>query len=238
MSFAMLPAELRSLIWEFALPKPRFHLIKSNKMTTKKNIPVLFQINQESREFALKHMPLIFDGTNLAGCDDYHFNYFNPRIDTLCLYDTSDNFKFFMGPWYWHGIPEIAPIKECDMVKSIEIKQKNGFRLPLVSKTGYFQNLERLVVRFQESFRLNTRLNVGGPAEHANRIVDLVVQDSRPYYAFFRRQVADGKIAVIPDIVFILTRSDVRFILSAGVSTLEFSGTRTVMNKAVKELFD
>ncbi|KAF7924625.1 uncharacterized protein EAE97_010576 [Botrytis byssoidea] len=100
MSFSMLPAELRAIIWEFAILKPRSHIVKSNQMMKKNKIPVLFQINHESREFALKYMPLLFDGTNLAGCDDLHFNYFNPKIDTLCLYDMDENIAFFMGPRY------------------------------------------------------------------------------------------------------------------------------------------
>ncbi|TGO60007.1 hypothetical protein BCON_0039g00380 [Botryotinia convoluta] len=191
-------------------------------MTKKKNILVLFQINHESREFALKHMPLLFDGTNLAGCDDFHFNYFNPKIDTLCLYDMTDNNNFFMGPRNFFerirpDIPEIAPIKECDMVKSIEIRNLTKDTDSLLSKTRPF---------------------FSSPADQANTIIYMMTSWAIEYYRFFSQQVALGKIAAIPDIVFIITKADARFILSTGVSTLEFSGTRTVMNKAVENLLN
>ncbi|KAF7913504.1 uncharacterized protein EAE98_011529 [Botrytis deweyae] len=243
MSFSMLPPELRAIIWEFALPKPRSHIVKSNQMTTKKKkIPVLFQINHESREFVLKHMQLLFEGTNLAGCEDFHFIYFNPKIDTLCLYDMDVNFKFFIGPrkFSQRGEPhpdtwEVAPIKECDMVKSLEIKKGRKATHSLLSKTGYFRNLERLVVRFQKSFGESLYPPFySSPAHRANTIIFWMTSWAMFYYRFFSLQVTRGKIAAIPDIVFIITKADARFILSTGVSTLEFSGTRTVMNKAVE----
>ncbi|KAF7909267.1 hypothetical protein EAE99_011482 [Botrytis elliptica] len=242
MSFSMLPPELRAIIWEFALPKPRSHIVKSNQMTTKKKkIPVLFQINRESREFVLKHMQLLFEGTNLAGCEDFNFIYFNPKIDTLCLYDMEDNFKFFMGPrnFFLRGVRpdnwEVAPMKECDMVKSLEIKNVTKDTDSLLSKTGYFRNLERLVVRFQKSFgEALYPPFYSSPAHQANTIIFWMTSWAMTYYRFFSLQVTRGKIAAIPDIVFIITKADARFILSTGVSTLEFSGTRTVMNKAVE----
>ncbi|TGO77162.1 hypothetical protein BELL_0120g00150 [Botrytis elliptica] len=235
MSFSMLPPELRAIIWGFALPKPRSHIVKSNQMTTKKKkIPVLFQINRESREFVLKHMQLLFEGTNLAGCEDFHFIYFNPKIDTLCLYDMEDNFKFFMGPrnFFLRGVRpdnwEVAPIKECEMVKSLEIKNVTKDTDSLLSKTG-------LVVRFQKSFgEALYPPFYSSPAHQANTIIFWMTSWAMTYYRFFSLQVTRGKIAAIPDIVFIITKADARFILSTGVSTLEFSGTRTVMNKAVE----
>ncbi|KAF7853578.1 uncharacterized protein EAF02_011883 [Botrytis sinoallii] len=242
MSFSMLPFELRAMIWEFALPKPRSHIVKSNQMTKKKKIPVLFQINKESREFVLKHMQLLFEGTNLAGCEDFHFIYFNPKIDTLCLYDMDDNFKFFMGPrnFAQRGEPhpdtrEVAPIKECDMVKSLEMKNETKDAKSLLSKTGYFRNLERLVVRFETSFRPQLCSQFfSSPGHLADSIICMMTSWAMSYYRFFSLQVMRREIAAIPDIVFIITKADARCILSSGVSTLEFSGTRTVMNKAVE----
>ncbi|TGO41391.1 hypothetical protein BHYA_0022g00300 [Botrytis hyacinthi] len=221
MSFSMLPAELRAMIWEFSLPKPGSHIVKTNQMTKKKKIPVLFQINYESREFALKHMPLLFDGTNIAGCDDSYFNHFNPKINTLCLYDMDENVTFFMGPRYYPRrndieFPESAPIKECDIVKSIEFKGWTSNKKSLLRKNRIFSKPPKT------------------SPDQKNAIIHLMTSLAEDYYRFFSLRVTRREIAAIPDIVFIITKADARFIFSTSVSTLEFSGTRTVMNKAVE----
>lgn len=192
-------------------------------------------------------MPLLFDGTNLAGCDDFHFIYFNPKIDTLCLYDMSENVTFFMGPRYYPryypprydiDFPEMAPIKECDMVKSIEFTGWATNEKSLLSKTGYFRNLERLVVRYRESLKpyFHSPLFTS-PAGKAYSMIDMMTKRAKYYYKFFSRRVRRREIAAMPDIVFIITKADARFILSTGVSTLKFSGTRAVMNKVVENRY-
>ncbi|KAF7948701.1 hypothetical protein EAE96_007895 [Botrytis aclada] len=244
MSFSMLPPELRNLIWEFALPGPRSHIVETSQTIKKKKIPLVLQINQESREFALKLMPVLFDGTNVAGCDNCQFTYFNSKIDTLRFpgfRDTSERFDFFMGPRYPRRIlgRPAAPVKECDMVKSIEISGWMPYHKCFeLNKTGYFRNLERLVVRQQPFENCPYQLSSPGPADRAQAyiIIHEMTWKAIKYYEFFEQQVKLGNIAAIPDIVFIFTKADARLILSTGASTLDFSGTRAVMNKAVENM--
>ncbi|TGO57232.1 hypothetical protein BOTNAR_0206g00180 [Botryotinia narcissicola] len=120
-----------------------------------------------------------------------------------------EDIAFFMGPRYHlqrHDIdfPEITPIKECDMVKSIEVRCLAP--------------------------DMNSLLT-----DPANAIIHAMTSSAMKCWEFFSRQVELRKIAAIPDIIFIVTKADARFILSTGVSTLEFSGTRTVMNKVAEK---
>lgn len=97
--FPKLPTELRLMIWRAARPGPRTIELKwrndIGRWTSIAKPPVILQVNAESREEALKHYQLWFDGTSVPSEDGGKYSrnanlpmrtiYFDNRIDTAYL---------------------------------------------------------------------------------------------------------------------------------------------------------
>ncbi|CZT05479.1 uncharacterized protein RAG0_11548 [Rhynchosporium agropyri] len=100
--FPKLPAELRLMIWELALPGERIvriqEFVESSPhdrilqayqcIGSKARVPTLLHVCHESRTLALKHYTIILKNRLLKP------TYFNPDLDTLLFASLSDLFKF------------------------------------------------------------------------------------------------------------------------------------------------
>ncbi|KAI9649645.1 hypothetical protein NHQ30_002226 [Ciborinia camelliae] len=200
--FGDLPIEIRFMIWELTLPGPRSHIIKSNSMVTRvktRRIPMALKVNFESRDFALKKLTLLFGGTNLIGSENCHALYFNPKLDTLCLFAHRNTFHFLMGPCYnqtrldfdaitWQyghrAIQQPEPIRECDMVTSLEFPKVRRQRLV---DTAYFRNLKKLTIRYS-SYLLDYTSQLEDPLERARVNVDFLIEQGQRVYQVFKRE--------------------------------------------------
>ncbi|KAF7879226.1 hypothetical protein EAF04_000423 [Stromatinia cepivora] len=258
MSWSELPIEIRFTIWELTFPGPRTIIVTSNEIKSKDKIPVAFHVNYESRKHIGGLMSFLFEGTNLVGSENCQFLYFNSKIDTLFLDDSSDlgKFQFLIGPCWnqrWldsfikvpRGFHHLAiqnpeSIKECDMVTSLEIRQG----INKLDQVCFFKNLEKFTIRYNEYLMACAPRDLRTPIQRALIMRNRLIHDAMVVYGLFQKRLDAGFITKIPEIILSPLFSDAHDIVSSGVSTLKFKFrkarnatlARITMNGHVKDL--